>query len=202
MPTSTRSTRSGTSCRARVRAFVDFLALSLAPRAETRPHFSAARQRQRRLVAHLLQRKARADLLDPRDRRELLQDESLQRARCRPRPRGSGSRVAGHQVALHHLVVRGDAALEARPARRVLCSLQADGDEHVQAQAERLAGRPAPRSGGSCRRPPARFTRARQGEGDRCTRRASSTLDSEPSRCSSAQDREVDGVELHEMLSE
>src|SRR4051812_27936009 len=37
------------------------------------------RQRQRRLVPHLLQRERRADLLDPRDRRQLVQDEALQR---------------------------------------------------------------------------------------------------------------------------
>jgi hypothetical protein len=39
---------------------------------------SAAFQRQRRLVPHLLQREAGADLLDLRDRRELLQDEALE----------------------------------------------------------------------------------------------------------------------------
>ncbi len=45
--------------------------------------------------------------------------------------------VAGHEVALHHLVAQGDALFK-RLQRFEALLLEADGDEHVEVQAQLL----------------------------------------------------------------
>jgi hypothetical protein len=96
-----------------------------------------ASERQGRLVAHLLEREAGADLLHLLHRRELLEDEALQRRHVGHRDADQVVRIARHQITLHHLIARGDLGLEGFECGTGLL-LQADRDEDVQVQAEAL----------------------------------------------------------------
>ena len=94
-------------------------------------------QWQRGLVAHLLQGEAAADFFHAGYGCELLQNEFFERAHVGNGHPDQVVGVAGHQVALHHLVVLRNAALKLGE-RGFGLLFEADGNEHIQPQAQRL----------------------------------------------------------------
>ncbi len=92
---------------------------------------------QRGFVAHLLERKAGANFLNPRNRGQLVQYEPFERGHIGNGHADQVIAVTGHEVALHHLVVFCDAALKIRQCRLRLL-LQTDGDKYVQTQPQGL----------------------------------------------------------------
>jgi hypothetical protein len=129
----------------------------------------------------------------------LVQDEALQRRDIRHRHAYQVIAVAGHEVALHHLVVFADATLEFGE-RGLGLLLQADGDEHRQAQTQRLRIRQGDiarnHTGGLQRLDPRQTGRGRQVHAPRQFHVAQAAVFLEL-----GEDFEIECVELHIVLS-